>query len=237
MKNILLYTSGLDSFIAKRYLEKERHINDLILVYFDLGHKYAHIERELIEKTQPDCKIIELNDIGIDLEDKDAYIPNRNALLVLLADAYIHHNENKNIYIGGLADDNIIDNNITFTKNASKLLSYGKRNINVETAFNDYSMTKSDIVRWYSKHFNAENLISNTYSCFDDKKSYENQNVNDQHCYNCKACFRRNTALQDIKVLPFYNDDIIKEYKDNLKNYEKTRQKRIISYLKKINKF
>jgi 7-cyano-7-deazaguanine synthase in queuosine biosynthesis len=201
---------------------------DIIPVYFDIGHKYAKYEMAYINKSLPETYIINDNRFGSLLEKLDAHIPNRNAILILLADAYFHHPVKENvIYLGGVKDDNVEDNNKLFSSAMTTLLQIISKSY-VKSVF-DYSLTKVDIVDWYIKNDigTIDDLVSNTFSC------YSPVIHGDHHCYACPACFRRNVALSNYIILPFYNNEIIEKYYQRAKAgyYDEKRNQQILHYI------
>ncbi|GAH54241.1 unnamed protein product, partial [marine sediment metagenome] len=71
----LLYSGGLDSFIAYHYIKK--HGTSAIPVYVKVGARYQNKELTAVEKTLPGTHILD----GINLsnrEEPNANIPGRN---------------------------------------------------------------------------------------------------------------------------------------------------------------
>ena len=78
---ILLFSGGLDSYIAWDYLGRPKTL------YFDIGHKYCVHEIERIKELVPDT-IIDSRLRLSDWEEKDANIPMRNVFFVMMASFY-----------------------------------------------------------------------------------------------------------------------------------------------------
>ena len=78
---LLLYSGGLDSYIAWEYLIRPKTI------YFDLGHRYSTHEMKAVHKTIPDTLIDKSLHLGR-WEKDDADIPMRNAFMIMLASMY-----------------------------------------------------------------------------------------------------------------------------------------------------
>ena len=72
-KEVLLFSGGLDSFVAYYYLNKPK------TVYFDIGLEVCKREIEIVKKMVPDTII----DTSINLKDREVpgdtkFIPGRN---------------------------------------------------------------------------------------------------------------------------------------------------------------
>jgi len=79
---ILLFSGGLDSFVAWHFL------NNPPTLYVGLGHRYMVHEIEMVKKLIP-ATIMETNMLNLGAwEKKDANIPLRNAFLVMIASYY-----------------------------------------------------------------------------------------------------------------------------------------------------
>jgi len=231
--NILLYSSGLDSYIAYYYLKIEKEM-DVLPVYVNLGHKYNEVEQRYIRKYRPETIIIQLEQYGKLFEEYNAYIPNRNLLLCLVVCSYFESHTNQlNIYLGGLKDDRIYDNNKKTFRVFERAFNVNPDiEVKINSAF-DFKMTKKDIIDWYVDNVLDEtfNLHSRTFSCYnpiEDKK--------DPHCYSCKACYRKAVALFDYQKIPIENMELVRRYahdiRENPDMYDDTRVNQINKYTK-----
>lgn len=228
-KSIVLYTAGIDSFILLEYIRQHKD-KKTKPVYFNLGHKYSEEEENLIKQNEPKCIVDHSIKIG-DLERPDAFIPNRNIFLTLMAASKY----SKTVYIGGSLSDRVCDNNKEVFDSFSTFLTKldGKDVITITSPF--WDVYKVDMVKWYKYHAkgrshknNKFDLLYNTFSCFNPtiknsvklmyptnvKEPYESK-----HCHSCNACFRRNVILSSAGItLPFFNQDIIKHYEREFSN-------------------
>lgn len=178
MKDILLFSGGLDSLIAWYYLDMPQP------VYIPLGHRYQKRELEAVQgfnrKLGMDTIITKEIPLG-EFEEEDANIPFRNAFLVLMASYY-----GDAIWLALQKGElNVPDRTKTFTKEMTLLLSLFKPNhalLKVDSPF--WDMTKVDMVRWYKEQGLDINILLSTTSC------YKGTN-----CGVCSACFRRWVAL------------------------------------------
>ena len=230
--NILLYSSGVDSFISYYYLLQERKLTSIIPVYIDMGHKYSHIEKHYVRKYRPETIFLDLKSLG-QYEEYDAFIPVRNLLMCSFVCAHFHKSANNlTIFLGGLKDDRISDNNKEIFDLFSTVLSKSVNiQVKIKSAF-DFNLTKYDIVKWYYEDFGGSELQNKTFSCY-----HPNDKNEDPHCYSCRACFRRNVSLSTYHLLPF-NKKLLWDYETEVLNnkdqYDETRLKSMLQYFRKI---
>jgi 7-cyano-7-deazaguanine synthase in queuosine biosynthesis len=216
---VILFSGGIDSYVGYWYLNEPQPI------YFNLKSKYSDKEISNFSNLNLNKNIIidnDLNYLGQFEQDLNAHIPFRNLYMAMTASAKY----SDTIYICGLKDDNVSDKNEKVFKEWSEHLSkLENRNIQILSPF--WNMTKSDVVKWYSKHYDS-NLLLNTISCYND---------NDKSCYNCQSCFRRNCCLFEIGIkLPFYNNIIIEYYKNRIGTniYDTNRELSMSKYIEYI---
>jgi len=236
MINVLLYSGGLDSYIASYYLYLNKSL-ELLPIYVDLKTQYSKEElRHIKKQTIANKSVIILKDIlnMRDLEeDISAYVPNRNLLLFSIVSSYINfssRDQEITIYTGGLKDDMVSDQNPDFYNATSSAISLSlNTNVQVKSAFN-FEMTKQEIVDWFRDTLpnKANTLDKDTFSCYSP--------VNHKECIGCKACFRKNVAIQDIVLREFHNNEILAEYKTKALNgeYDESRCKNILRYIERI---
>lgn len=218
-KNILLYSSGIDSYIAREYLIKQKHIEHLKCVYFNHGGKYTSYELDKISKLP--FKVIIDDTIKLeDIEGKDSFIPNRNILFSVLANARY----GDNIWIGGSLSDRVCDNNKkVFDQLSNFLTMMNNRLIKISSPF--WECYKEDMLQWFVKEMEFTNgvskLLHNTFSCFQPIPdrimtaliSGEIIKYSTNECLKCSACFRKSAALYGIGVfIKFDNIKIIEKY-------------------------
>jgi 7-cyano-7-deazaguanine synthase in queuosine biosynthesis len=215
---VLLFSGGLDSFIAYHYLG--HHIKT---VYFNTGIKYSDEEERVIKHLIPDTIIdhsLKLKSREIENSDT-AFIPMRNLYLAMLACKY-----GDEIIIAGLKDDAVNDKNPQIFEKMSAILSeLNGRKIVVRSPF--WEMTKADIVKWYLAGGGNQHDLLKTISCYEPDKT--------DYCGKCKCCFRKWVALwvNGIK-LEFHNEQLIREYYDKaiLGLYVQQRNENIIKAVK-----
>ena len=186
---ILLFSGGMDSYIGWHFLNKPKTL------YVDLGHRYAVHEVDMVKKLVPDTVIDTRLNLA-EFEAKDANIPLRNAFLTMVA-SYYDDNIALVVQKGEL---NIPDRSVHFFNEFGRMLTYlwGKR-VTLTTPF--FTMTKTEMVRWYvDKGLDIDVLLS-TRSCY---------SPGDVPCGNCAACFRRWVALINNGLSEEYENDITK---------------------------
>lgn len=227
MKNeILLFSSGLDSYFAKEYLLSQGH--DVECMYWDICTKYSRHEIETI-KNVDDSVCIQYDFINLKVcEHDDAFVPNRNFLLAMLTQSMYYNDCNK-IWICGTKSDRVSDNNKeVFDELSSFLSKVHKRTIEITSPF--WGMYKTDVISWFNKIRNfdsvkiANELLNNTFSCYypKEKKTNEVYRIQDQiyqyntyECMKCPACFRKSVELNSINIFRnFKNIEILQKYKN-----------------------
>jgi len=215
---VLLFSGGLDSYIAWHYLNKPQ------TVYFDIGLNVCKREIEIIKKL--DIPVI--IDSSINLANRETsgdtkFIPGRNLYYAMLATKY-----GNTIYMGGLKDDKVNDKNEEIFKTFSNVLSIlNNKPIKILSPF--WDMTKADIVKWYLDAGLDPLTLVQTGSCYDLSKGH--------YCGRCRCCFRKWVALWVNNIrLPFYNKEMLEEYKQRAEDnmYDSQRNTNI---LQAINKF
>jgi len=189
---ILLFSGGLDSYIAWHYLGKPRTL------YCDIGHRYAAQEIEAVKKLVPDT-IIDSRLRLSDWEKPDAHIPLRNAFFCMIASHY----DKEIVLVVQKGEMDLPDRSHFFMGIMSGFLTvqYGSSKSYIVLSPFDH-MTKTQMVKWYlESDLSREDLLS-TRSCFD---------WDDGPCGNCAACFRRWIA--------FANSGLREEYRSPIQNY------------------
>jgi len=191
---VLLFSGGLDSFIAWHFLGKPP------CVYFDIGLPVCKEEIRVIKELGVPVTI----DTSVNLADREVegdskFIPARNLYYAMLACKY-----SAEIYMAGLSDDNVNDKNRDIFREFSRTLStLNNRDIKILSPFWEY--TKADIVKWYLKEVGDTKSLIKTGSCYDLTEG--------NYCGKCRCCFRKWVALWVNRIyLPFYNRDLMAEY-------------------------
>ncbi|MDD5053494.1 MAG: 7-cyano-7-deazaguanine synthase [Sulfuricurvum sp.] len=191
---ILLFSGGIDSFVAWHYLNKPK------TVYFNLQSRYSLREISVVKKLIPTTII----DNSLNLSDREhgdnAYIPFRNLLLACQAVKYSNR-----IIIAGLLDDMVSDKNKEIFAEFSVLLTKLEgRTILIQSPF--WYMTKEQVVRWYKENVGDDEILKTT-SCYSTGL--------DNYCGACPSCFRKWIALRSNGYdLDFWNEEMLDSYYD-----------------------
>lgn len=210
-KRVLLYSAGLDSFLTYQYL-KECGI-DFDMVYFDSGARCCSAELEILN-SDLFKKIIGNVEIRKelffkDIEQDDAFIPNRNILAAICAQGLNNYDV---IYLGNSLSDRVNDNNkLVFDKVGDLLSNMYDKKIEVTSPF--YDRHKCDILldclnyNWNDINLKAsiyDIAFNLTFSCYNPKKKeiktyceFDNRNFikHTKECGECAACFRKRVVL------------------------------------------
>lgn len=218
---ILLFSGGLDSFIAYHML-KERG-KDVIALHVNLHLPYSNKELKAVKDLSYESRMeVLFVDCDISKWRTDEWgdtIPCRNLLLGAIGTYY----SNEIYLISQRGETSIADRTPRFFSEASEEFSkfYGQQ-IRFGEVLN---MTKQDMVLWYiSKGYEPE-LLKRTVSCFNPTKTKI-------HCGRCPSCLRKAVALSyaGIDISDMFEHDItkypkIKEYIKKMKEgkYEKRR--------------
>lgn len=215
---ILLFSGGIDSFVAYHYLGKPQTL------YFNLNTRYSRKEEMVVKALIPETIIENYIDFKSREEEGSAFVPYRNLHLALLANKY-----SDTIVIAGLKDDKVNDKNETVFLEFSKLMTEMMgREIKVISPF--WNMTKVDVIKWYLNHGGTIEKLYDTISCYSEGNEF--------YCGKCKACFRKWCALRacGAEGIEFFNDDLMREYFERAKNgvYERERNYNIIVQVLKV---
>ncbi len=205
-KTILLFSGGLDSFIAWHYL------NCPPVLFLNASQSYVKKELKAVKYFARKYRKMKVYiDSSLDLslwEEKNHYIPYRNVFFSMIGSLYA-----PKVYLVGIKGDSVDDNNPIATKNMSKFFINfnANKNINITSPF--YNMSKSQIVKWYLEQKLPIQDLLKTRSCY-------NKNTSGQ-CGKCSSCFRRWVALE--------NNNIKEEYDSPPWKWEETK-----NYIKKM---
>lgn len=211
MTKILLYSAGMDSFIADYLLKPD------ILLYAELGSKYQPKETKKIYEQVRDCgigdrlKVENLSFLGKHEQD-NAHIPLRNLFLYEAGSLY-----GDEVIISALKGESSKDKSYEFRDKTSELVNYllndpndtNKRKVKFSMPFKD--KTKSEILKEFiEKGGDIYKLEKYTVSCYSDE--YE-------RCGECASCFRRWVAEINNGI------DLTHEYHSNPSSIQKTLKK------------
>jgi len=192
-QRILLYSGGIDSYIAYHYLGYPQTI------YFALDHKYELQEIAAIKRTIPQTLIVEnVLTLGA-FEEPDANIRSRNLMLLLAAAYYVQASTAAIYLVVQKGEMNIPDRTSDFLMRSSKMISeLTEKEIVVGSPFTQ--MTKTEMVEWYLTQKLPVDGLLNTHACYQPKEVFEGTEVFRKPCHACPACFRRWVALYNNNI-------------------------------------
>jgi len=233
MADILMYSGGLDSWIASCLYPH------LTTVYVTLGHRYQRQEMRTIELlTKCHGGKLPLLVNGPDLgrfEEQDGNIPFRNLLLVSMG-CYFANAKDDDASIALVCqkgEQSIPDRSYDFFQRGSDLLSLlAGRSIKLWSVFGD--ITKAEMVKEYLRKGYDPAALKTCYSCYNPSTSVDSV----RGCGECGACFRKWLALtyNGIECLERFDNDPYywsgtKGYIERAKGgeYDEQRSKEILS--------
>ena len=192
---VLLYSGGLDSYIAWEWLKRPKTI------YGAIGHRYQDYELHAISKTIPNTLV----DHSLNLkcwEEPDANIPMRNALLLMTAaQQFKHLNPLDLVLVVQRGEMTIPDRTQGFFSSMGTLLTnLNERIIWVTSPF--FHLTKTQMVEWYVQSGFPVDALLKTRSCFNGNRY--------KPCGACGACFRRWVAFTNNGIEEEHVNDITK---------------------------
>ena len=156
MKIGLLYSGGIDCFLARWYLGVKENINldDITYIYYMLGTRYTQHEYTHLRSIENESKLYGHLFYNYDLslghiEQNNAYIPCRNPLMAIHAVGAFNLDV---LYVGGTKSDRVSDNNSKVFKQISKLVSVClEREITITSPF--WNKYKVELAREYCSSF------------------------------------------------------------------------------------
>jgi 7-cyano-7-deazaguanine synthase in queuosine biosynthesis len=230
--NVLLFSGGMDSYIAWHYLNKPETL------FVDLGQRYAQKEKIAVKELIPTTEIF-MGRYGYYFEKSCAEIPGRNFLLAMYA-AACGYDE---IYlIAQKGEQNIADRSIEFFDKSDNMLSFlfgydTGRNIKLKNPFSN--MYKSEMVKWFLENIvplnpiELEKILEKSISCYSHNGSIK-------HCGMCSSCFRKwlSFEINGIETSGIFENDVkqwgINHYIPKINEYDEFRKNEILEVLSEI---
>lgn len=268
--DVLLYSCGLDSYLSFYKLK-----NKLDYIYYiDSGVPYNKYELEklsLFNERFNDKKFKVLFFFNLKHFENTTthFLPFRNLIyiFIVLSDIFRYYNEDNskkvNLYIGGMKDDRVNDNNKELFDNLNNVLSlmFNNKLIEVKSVFNWEVSKKEALLEYFKNNYSIDEFLNFTFSCYEPllkMKTNELKIINEsinlrgigfvekqnnkyyyhtKECLCCKACLRKNVAIFNSLgiFIPFYNNDIIESYLND-KTLPKWRYNEILLYYNEIKK-
>jgi len=239
----IMYSGGLDSFIAWHYALKNGYKPEALFV--DLGHPYAEKEWDSVNKIpeniRPNVTFLDLKALYPIIESRmdNQIIPSRNLLLGVLGSML-----NKRVWINALDGEQNgkeHDKSYRFFADSTELLSftnsYFQDRTIIETPFSHLS--KAETIKWAIENGIPKEHLFATTSCYDETS---------RKCGKCLTCYKRKVAflLNGIDEPGYDVDPFTQPYAKELdieipkahknKDYSRFTKKRIQEYfyVKKI---
>lgn len=244
---VLLFSSGLDSFLAYSILKRFYPAVNIRRLYFDLGGRYSNTEISFLNKIYPGEIEIRKNLSMGEIELENAYLPNRNITLVSVAAALYQPDL---ILINGMKDDRAPDQDQLLFSHFSEVLAQSlQKKIKVTSLF--WNFEKSEVIKGYLENNPNDKflLLNNTYSCFNEnyveelipifKHSEQGpgfdliDEMNFPGCRNCRACLRKICALTAADIYVPFRDyhEVISMLNSVDKSIHPNRYESIVKYL------
>ena len=211
-KSVLIFSGGMDSVIFDKLLKPD------VLLYINSGADYERQEKNCLEqliknKFIDKKKLIILNNIVnlSQFERDDKIVPNRNAILMMIASLY-----GEILYLGSVSGDRSFDKDEKFYKLTKKLLDHmweeqhwtEKREFKILSPYKN--TTKTELVKKYLELNNNPEDLFISFSCYEPKcitppiLSMWQYFPIIKHipCGQCKPCFRKWVSLinNDIQI-------------------------------------
>jgi 7-cyano-7-deazaguanine synthase len=203
-KTALLFSGGLDSYCAHKWLIEQGVEHDL--VYIPCGTDTSNFEQATIETManvdlilKP--RIIQPN-IDLDhLQQPDGFVPLRNLLFLALPvmEGY------DRVYIAAVKGEGSLDKSHKFFKDTSDLFSYMlSKDVRVSSPVDQY--TKTQLVKLARTLADVrEHDLTFTTSCYNPYLS----GFPHYRCGECNACMRRWVAMVNNDIYETYSIDPI----------------------------
>ncbi|SBT40778.1 7-cyano-7-deazaguanine synthase [Micromonospora narathiwatensis] len=185
MREVLLFSAGLDSFPAWHYLGKPPAL------YFDIRHYGRQQEIDTVQALASahgmDLTISNELDLSAWATPQGDLIPFRNVLFAMLAGFRADV-----VWCVGVKGDHTADKSPeAFIRMSEMLTAFAGRPIRVDSPF--WNMTKSEIVAWYLEAGLPVNDLLQTFSCATPEDAFA-------HCGRCPSCLRRWIALTNNDI-------------------------------------
>lgn len=214
MKIVILYSSGLDSFIMKSLAQKTYPEAEIVCIYYKHGADSEKQELKLLPEYVDIRTIDWLNDRCRPVAKKTSpfvgpiYIPGRNMVFACLAASQELPDQ---IWMGTLYDECVptaTDKNEPFRQGVSDLISYVLSpfidSCDVVFPFVDRKWSKVDAVRWALDNGVPQKDILETVSCsFHD---------GEMGCGVCFQCLKRRLVMLNCGI------DVVESYTDPMTN-------------------
>lgn len=191
MRKVVLLSGGMDSFVASKLFKPD------VNLHVDFNERWSDKQRQVLTFLDvPNLEILAGLDLSPFVGPDNVYLPNRNVLMITLAQLY-----GDEIVLSSTRGAVHPDKDGTFALRMSDMLSYvHKRKIQVLRPFGN--MTKYEIVKAFIDAGNPIEELYATTSCYSEKEV---------ECLTCRSCLRRLVAFAQHG---YRLDDLRKHSKD-----------------------
>jgi len=223
---VLLFSGGVDSYCAFKWLEQSVGRHNVTFVYFDMGTLYTSKEVNFVESITPEIIVDDsLKWLGKTQKGPKAFVPFRNIYLSMRAASY-----GDTIVLAGVKDDQVNDKNEAAFFDFSAFLSRYSNGRKIQVMSPFWEMTKTQVVEWYlstarddKDKKQKEIELTNTVACYSKSET--------TYCGRCPCCYRKATALLDNGIeLKWNNPSLAKAYYEDLSKYNSVRQESIKNF-------
>lgn len=201
-KIVVLHSGGMDSTVMWK-LAKEDVQNEVIAVYFDIGHEYAWKEKTRLPQ---EAHIHDMTWFKAEGKGKagnamnNIFIPGRNSLFATIAACKYIPDE---IWLGSIMGEihqHATDKNLEFLHRQNELLDYvlspfGK--VKVVFPFVERKWGKVEMLKWACANGMQQDIIASS-SCFSGEAG---------NCGKCGVCLRRAGIFPQFNMEEKYNTD------------------------------
>ncbi len=201
-KIVVLHSGGLDSTVMWR-LAKQDPRNEVIAVYFDIGHDYAWKEKACLPS---ECHVHDMKWFQAQGHGKEGnamnniFIPGRNMMFATLAACKYVPDE---IWMGALMGEihpQATDKNMEYLYRQNEILDYvlspfGK--VKVVFPFVERKWGKLEVTKWACESGMQQELLASS-SCMSGEAG---------NCGRCGVCLRRAGIFPQLNMQENYNVD------------------------------
>lgn len=198
VKNVVLFSSGLDSLAALFWARRQYGKENVLALYCDVGHRYAEKEIRAVKEI---CQILNqeyIIDSRLNLscfekpKEQNSIIPYRNTFFILIAASHLPE-DGGNIIIQNViqGESTTIDRRAIFNQKLKDFLPFAdNREVDIIAPHQDW--TKGQICYMLKNVYGCpDELMLKTIGCY----SHEPGN-----CGECNSCFRSWIALEHANV-------------------------------------
>jgi 7-cyano-7-deazaguanine synthase len=209
-KTALLFSGGLDSYIAHKWLENMSIEHDL--VYIPCGTETSSYEMTTLRIMENESRIQPVHYIQPDidlstLQKPDGFVPLRNLMFLMLPVM----EDYETVYIGAVRGEGTLDKSHKFFKDTSDLFSYMlSKRIRVASPIDQF--TKTQLVKKALDMGVDEAELKFTTSCYAPSENYSNVFID--KCGECNACVRRWAAMVNNGIYEAYDVDPVFKAKE-----------------------